>query len=45
MDKVEGLRKKERHEDIEKGRVLSKRSINQVDDRQPISKLGTQLSV
>jgi hypothetical protein len=25
--------------------VLSKRSINQVDDRQPISKLGTQLSV
>jgi hypothetical protein len=30
--KVEMLRKKERHEDIEEGRALLERSINQVDD-------------
>jgi hypothetical protein len=29
MDEVEGLKKKERHEDTKEGRVLLKRSINQ----------------
>jgi hypothetical protein len=32
MDKVEGLKKKERHEDTKEGRTLLKRSVNQASN-------------
>ncbi len=40
VSKTQRVRKKERHEDTEDGRALSKRSVGQADDLQPASKTG-----